>query len=169
MLGNLNKWMGTAASFVVEKAKASDVEALSQIHAQSFPKGWSDGDFETLLASKGYACLVARWKGRTDKPVAGFVLIRSTLDEAEVITLATRPEVRGRGIARQLMDEATRTLLGERVKRLFLEVDEANVPAVSLYRKLGFKQIGERQAYYAAKPGDGEKPSTALVMQLELG
>ncbi|WP_407818470.1 GNAT family N-acetyltransferase, partial [Staphylococcus aureus] len=48
---------------------------------------------------------------------------------------------------------------------MFLEVDNNNASALGLYRKLGFKTVAERKAYYTAK--DGTK-STALVMRRDL-
>jgi ribosomal protein S18 acetylase RimI-like enzyme len=34
-------------------------------------------------------------------------------------------------------------------EEMFLEVDETNLAAVSMYRRLDFVQVGERRAYYA--------------------
>ena len=46
------------------------------------------------------------------------------------------------------------------LKTLFLEVRESNMPAINLYQKYGFTQVGKRPKYYR----DGE---TALVMKKE--
>ena len=51
------------------------------------------------------------------------------------------------------------------VRSLFLEVAENNSPAVVLYSKFGFRQIGRRNAYYAASDG---MRLAALTMKLEL-
>jgi ribosomal-protein-alanine N-acetyltransferase len=64
------------------------------------------------------------------------------------------------------MDAVLRELYGQRAEALFLEVDEANAPAVALYRRLGFRQVGRREAYYSGP--DGTR-SGALVMRRDLG
>ena len=43
---------------------------------------------------------------------------------------------------------------------MFLEVDENNSPAIRLYRRAGFREVGRRPNYY---PGPGGKPAAALV------
>lgn len=60
------------------------------------------------------------------------------------------------------MQSATREAMMRGAETMFLEVDNANTSAVGLYRKLGFKTVAERKAYYTAR--DGSK-STALVMR----
>ncbi len=48
------------------------------------------------------------------------------------------------------------------IKKIFLEVRESNIPAISLYNGFGFKQVGMRKDYY-------EKPvENALLMLKEL-
>ena len=67
------------------------------------------------------------------------------------------------------MDAAIRGLQADRAQSLFLEVGEANQAAIALYGKLGFKTIGQREGYYPGRDHQGSKPSTALVMSLDLG
>lgn len=77
------------------------------------------------------------------------------------------------------MEHTIRELHRDRVDNLFLEVDATNQAAISLYKSLGFKQVGTRKAYYSGTPDGGEagaalKPdggidgSDALVMSLDL-
>ncbi|MDJ0613394.1 MAG: N-acetyltransferase [Rhizobiaceae bacterium] len=167
MLGGAFKGLRKPVSLVVEDAEEGDVSHLADIHREGFTQAWSDGELAKLIANDSYFCLVAREKGKSGKPPSAFVLVRTAADEAEVITIATRKSVRRKGAARQLLDAAVRKLQADRAISLFLEVDENNDPAISLYRKLGFKTVGERKGYYASQ--DREKPSTALVMQRDLG
>ncbi|MET0429646.1 MAG: ribosomal-protein-alanine acetyltransferase, partial [Microvirga sp.] len=48
---------------------------------------------------------------------------------------------------------------------VFLEVEEGNAPALALYRRLGFREVGRREGYYA-RP-DGTR-AAALTMSLDL-
>lgn len=152
----------------ISSAISEDVPQLSSIHGQSFSRGWSKNELGKLLDSNGTLCLVLREEGKIDEPPMGFLLCRQAGGEAEIITIATEPKNRSRGIARYLMDAAIRNLQSDRVQSLFLEVDEANTNAIGLYRSLGFFQAGQRKGYYAPT-GDGEEHSSnALVMQLDI-
>ena len=68
--------------------------------------------------------------------LAGFIMSRRAADEAEILSVA-----------------------------VFLEVDETNVPAIRLYRRAGFRDVGKRPNYYAVP---GAKPVAALVLRRDL-
>lgn len=146
-------------------AISEDIPQLATIHGASFSRGWSKNELAQMLGANGTLCLVLRQEGQIERPPMGFVLCRQAGDEAEIITIATEPKHRKRGIARFLMDEAIRNLHSDRVKSLFLEVDETNASAIGLYRSLGFVQAGERKGYYASDAE--EAPANALVMRLD--
>ncbi len=139
----------------------SEAEALAEIHAAAFGHAWSGEEFAALLADRGVFAVGLR-RGRR---LAGFVLVRVVADEAEILTIAVRKALRGRGYGRMLMDEALRRLHRAGASRCFLEVDRGNAAAVALYRSLGFAVAGERRNYYSGSaPGGG----TALVMRVQL-
>ena len=157
------------SDILVQKAEKRDISSLAEIHASSFKHAWSDGELEKMFSNENYLCMVAH-PPRTEKSKpSGFVFIRSVLDEAEIITIATDPNIRRKGVARKLLQETIRKLEFDRAQKLFLEVDEANKAAINLYKSLGFKTISERSGYYSDGENPKSKKSTALVMQLELG
>ena len=98
--------------------------------------------------------------------MAGFALIRIAADEAELLTIAVDPKWRGKGVGRALMDAAFADLMLSPARRMFLEVDEQNVPAIRLYKRLGFEAISTRKGYYPRPDGSA---ATALVMARDLG
>ena len=146
----------------------SDARALARLHASAFPLSggsWGASEFEGLLNQRnafGYRAIRAGAAGSPEP--RGFVLLREAASEAEVLTLAVHPSWQGKGIGRGLMNTAIRDLYGRRVEALFLEVDEGNVPAIALYKRLGFETVGRRNAYYEKL---GAK-ATALTMKLDL-
>ena len=137
------------------------------IHARSFAHPWSATEFETLLAGRDViaeaALVPARWFRRAS--LAGFVLSRTVLDEAEILTIAVAPKFRRRGLGSALLAAHLATLAAKGAKTLFLEVEAGNRAALALYDAFGFCQIGESKAYYRKPEG---KPAAALVLRRDL-
>ena len=67
-----------------------------------------------------------------------FVLFSLVADEAELLTLAVRPEQRRRGRAAALLSAALPLLSERGARSLFLEVAADNTPARALYEATGF-------------------------------
>ena len=157
-----------------------DAGSLSRLHALAFDApggGWGAGEFVSLLSQPGtfghravrpvaapvpmpfsIAPVVASVRAPADP--RGFVVVREVAGEAEVLTIAVHPAWQGRGVGRMLMDAALRDLYARRAEALFLEVDGGNAPALALYRRLGFREVGRRDAYYGR--------AAALTMRLDL-
>jgi ribosomal-protein-alanine N-acetyltransferase len=136
---------------------------LAQIHAGAFTRPWDATEFERSLAEKNiYAD--GLFLGRAAEP-AGFIISRRAADQAEILSVALAPEARGRGHSGALLDRHLQNLAQAGVRSVFLEVEEGNRPALALYRRRGFREIGRRQGYYA-RP-DGTRAS-ALTMQRRL-
>jgi ribosomal-protein-alanine N-acetyltransferase len=151
--------------YAVEPLRAEDSAALARIHREDFAPPWEEGDFEAMLGEDVMFGYKAVEVGKARSGAAGFVLARNISGEAEIITIAVARAHRRRGLGRLLMDAVLRELHGARAEALFLEVDEGNVAAVALYRKLGFHEVGKRSAYYRSAAG---VPSNALVMRRDL-
>ena len=95
---------------------------------------------------------------------AGFVLSRQALDEEELLLIAVRPEQRGRGLGRLILERYAERARQRGVRRIFLEM-RANNPAHALYRRCGFVPIGTRPRYYLAANGEA---IDAITFALEL-
>ncbi len=95
----------------------------------------------------------------------GFVLARVAADEAEILTIAVDPTVRGKGVGRALLAENLRQAARAGARAMFLEVDQDNAQALALYGRLGFVKVGERTGYYRRR--DGQR-ATAVVMRKAL-
>lgn len=154
---------GTAEPFI-ECMTADDTDCAAELHAICFPVAWNSEDFSSLLSQDTTFGFVARRTGgrRNDLP-DGLVLARLAAGEAEILTLAVAPARRRSGLGRQLMESVLRRLHAERAEALFLEVEENNRPALALYRRLGFRQVGQRPGYYNHFGGGG-----AIIMRLDV-
>ncbi len=131
----------------------SDAAHLAAVHATAFAAPWTKEEFADLLRQPGVFSIV--------EP-DGLILIRLVLDEAEILTLAVRPEARGAGLGGRLLGRGVALAAQGGAARLFLEVAESNTAARALYDRAGFKPIGRRRGYY-----DGGR-TDALVLGLDL-
>lgn len=84
----------------------------------------------------------------------GFIMSRPVLDEADILLLAVKKDWQGQGIGGRLMEKARLDWEGAGLSRIFLEVRSRNSPALALYQKAGFKEIGRRKDYYKDPPDD---------------
>lgn len=148
----------------IARGQTGDARTLARLHAAGFFRGWPASDFEAYLAdpltTPAYVAIDAR------RRVAGFIMLRLSGDESELLTIAVDPALRGKGLGRALLAAAFADLQMSPVKTMFLEVDETNQAAIGLYRSFGFGQIGVRKGYYPRPDGSA---ATALVMQAPIG
>ena len=160
----------TKQKFVILTASSSDHAVIADLHARSFPRGWTESEISKLALQPNVFMLVARAVGEPEGPILGFNIVRVADDEAEILSVAVDPKAgRNRGLGDSLMREAILRLRADRISKLLLEVDGANEPAIKLYKRLGFQIVGNRPGYYRSD-ADQEtvERSGALVMRLDL-
>jgi ribosomal-protein-alanine N-acetyltransferase len=80
--------------------------------------------------------------------VVGYVGSQTVIDESDMMNIAVHPDFRRRGIAEALVAELEAALRQRGSHALTLEVRDSNAPAIALYEKLGFAQVGLRKNYY---------------------
>jgi [ribosomal protein S18]-alanine N-acetyltransferase len=152
-------WHGGPAA--VEPATLRDARMLARLHAESFHRGWGEGEFESMLTERN--TLVHRL--RAGRRIIGFAVSRMAADEAEILSVAVAASHRGRGLSRNLLLTHLGYLAGHGVRTVFLEVEEHNQPARRLYERAGFGIAGRRERYY--QQPDGEHLD-ALLMRRDL-
>jgi ribosomal-protein-alanine N-acetyltransferase len=77
--------------------------------------------------------------------IVSFMIYRTLGDVFDLTVVATAPEFQRRGLMRRLFNHV---LAATPAERLWLEVHEANTPAVLFYESFGFKLQGRRLGYY---------------------
>jgi ribosomal-protein-alanine N-acetyltransferase len=92
------------------------------------------------------------------RSIVGYAGIWVMADEAHVTTIASHPEVRGRGVGELLLVALIHRSLEIGARWMTLEVRASNAVAQNLYRKYTFKEMGVRRRYYSDNGED------ALVM-----
>ncbi|WP_026369717.1 ribosomal protein S18-alanine N-acetyltransferase [Kallotenue papyrolyticum] len=91
-------------------------------------------------------------------PVVGYGGIWLSVDEAHITTIASAPEVRGRGVGELLLNGLIDLALECGASFMTLEVRVSNQVAQNLYLKYGFEARGVRRRYYTDNNED------ALIM-----
>ena len=112
---------------------------IAELHKLCFPhRPWDADDFRDLKKS---GCEIVASEN-------GFIVWRSVLDTAEIITIGVHPAARGDGIATAMLTLMEHETKKAGAKTIFLEVSAENAPAIALYKKCGFTQNGRRPKYY---------------------
>jgi len=133
-----------------------DLTELAAIHAAAFSDPWTARAIGELLASPGTFAFHAE---------GGFVLARIAGGEAEILTLAVRPDWRRHGTGGALVRAAAEQAVALGGRRIFLEVAVSNHAARALYTALGFGEVGRRKGYYAL---GAQKREDALILRSNL-
>lgn len=160
MIGFFSRLTGRAEPILAE-ASSSDAAAIATLHGESFRRGWSEQEIDGLLADRHVLTHRATAGGR----LTGFIMSRIAADEAEILSVAVAARQRGRGLAGRMLSLHLRRLAGLGVRTVFLEVDEHNAAAISLYDRAGFHEVSRRPNYYR---GTGDKAADALILRREL-
>jgi [ribosomal protein S18]-alanine N-acetyltransferase len=143
----------------------ADLDAVLAIEERAFPQPWSRSFFEKELAASQAACTVAVTGGDGRAPgatsIVGYTVCWRVLDEVHLLNVAVHPRHRGGAIGRRLVEAVLDGGRATGARVVYLEVRAGNVAARRLYRRLGFRDLGVRRAYY----GPGQD---AIVMELRL-
>lgn len=125
---------------------AAYLDIAASIHAAAFgTEAWNRRALAELLAMPGAQGRLAL--DEADNPV-GLSLSLFVVDTAELLTLAVIPDNRCCGIGGQLVREFLECANRSLATNAFLEVAEDNLPAISLYNRLGFRFESRRPDYY---------------------
>ena len=109
-----------------------------------FTMPWSRDGFEAALSMQGNVFIVYE---KNDE-ILGYCGYYGVLDEAEITNVAVHPDMRNRGIGRDMVSALLSKANKAGIKRVLLEVRESNDPAIHLYEELGFKKLGIRKDFY---------------------
>lgn len=145
-------------NLLIRRMTLDDWEQVVAIDQMSFPLPWPPHSFRYELTDNPAArCWVAESDGRVIAMLVGWLMA----DEFHVATIATHPEVRGRGVGKRLLLHALKSAREEGAARSFLEVRASNEIAQNLYRRFGYRVTGRRREYYKDNRED------AVLMTLE--
>ena len=128
----------------IEQMTSAHVSQIAELEKLCFSDPWSEKSIETELT-----CRLSLWFVALEgERVVGYVGSQTVIDESDMMNIAVHPDFRRKGIAEALIATLEEALREKGSLALTLEVRASNVPAISLYEKLGFVQAGIRKNYY---------------------
>lgn len=131
---------------------------ILEIEKKSFISPWSLPQFlHELTNPSSYM-----WGLIDEERVIGYICFWIVRDEIHIMNIAIHPDMRGKGMARLLLDKLIKLAINKNISSIWLEVRPSNRIAINLYERLGFKKVGIRKGYYSDTHED------AIIMALDL-
>ena len=144
---------------IITTMNQSHVPQIAALEALCFGSAaWSEMSISSELQNLWSYWLVSV----QGEQVVGYVGSQSSFEEADIMNVAVHPDYRRQGVAESLITRLGDDLNERGIHALLLEVRVSNTPAIALYEKLGFRQVGLRKNYYRNPKED------ALILRKEL-
>ena len=140
------------------KLTAHHAEAVFALQEIGLVSSWSLDNIKKTLENQYNASLGVLRDGR----LVSFCLSTAVIDELNILHFVTHKDYRRRGLGKFLLSELIKQAKDRGVVSSFLEVRKSNLPAIQLYKSLGYSEIDTRKDYYSNPPED------AVVMKLVL-
>jgi ribosomal-protein-alanine N-acetyltransferase len=120
------------------------LDTIVSIENRSFMRPWTRDMFLGSVKNSAvkFRILVE------SKTIAGYYIISVAADEIEVLNIAVDPDFRRKNFGRYMLLDIQKEAINKKSKFIFLETWRANIAATSLYKSLGFTEIGIRKKYY---------------------
>lgn len=142
---------------MIEPATLADLDAVLEIERHSFRSTWTRETFERELATDHARIDVVRDERGRVLAFHDYWLVTAS-GELHVLSLATHPDHRRRGLGGRLLAHAIDAARAIGATLATLEVRTGNAPAIALYERCGFRTVHVRARYYQDNDED------ALVM-----
>lgn len=143
---------------MIRRMIESDLDQVTALEQAIFSDPWSRADFAAEVAAEGHCYLVVEEEGQ----ILGYCGYWGVAGEAQIFNVAVRPESRGVGIGRKMMEALMAQGKEDGLTEFTLEVRISNEPAIRLYHGLGFEDVGIRRRFYQ-KPVEDALLMTARV------
>lgn len=142
---------------IIRPMTTDDTACVAAIERECFSDAWSENLIKGELENSNAVVYVAEVDGKT----VGYINFYNIVGEGSINRVAVLPEFRGKSVAAALMKRMIAYAVENKLLFVTLEVRKSNVPAISLYKKFGFKDVGLRKNFYNAPVED------AVLMTLD--
>ena len=139
--------MKSTALITIKSMDVIDLEVIKDTLFTDFDDFWNYNIFKQELENENSKYIIAK----SGEETVGFAGIWICIDEAHITNIVTKKCYRENGIATKLLDSLISLSQKLGLTSITLEVNENNLPAISLYKKFEFNQVGLRTKYYNNK------------------
>lgn len=136
--------MGETTQLILRAMTPEDADAVAAIEEKSFAMPWTRDDFWREAQNELATYIVGELYGRIVAYAGAWV----SFNQAEVMSIAVEPELRGQGVGTILFGELIKTVKVRGATAITLEVRTSNTAAIKLYESFGLKSVGRRKGYY---------------------
>ena len=125
-------------------AELEDINEIYNIEKKVFNDYWSLDLIKSEIIEEKYSRVTVL---ELKKKIIGYIFQRKIYDENHIINLAIDIPYQHRGYGKFLLMKILEKDSND--TNVFLEVKEANLPAVKLYIDLGFEEVDRKEGYYS--------------------
>ena len=134
-----------------------DLSLIKDILIDDFDDFWTYDVLQEELNNPNSEYFVAKLENN----ILGFAGIWKAVDDVHITDIVVKKSNRQTGIGSKLLEKLIQTAKSQNFNSITLGVNEHNQPAINLYLKYGFKNVGFRKKYYNNK-------DNAIIMTKEL-
>ena len=131
-------------NLLISKMEYND---LDNLNISEFDNFWNLDILKDELKSSNSKFIVAK----LENEIVGFAGAKFIIDEADIMNIAVKSSYRKQGIASLLLKNLIDICKNNNINSINLEVNERNFPAINLYKKYEFLEVGRRKKYYDKK------------------
>lgn len=144
-------------NIIIEKMTKEHLKQIKDILQEQFDEFWNANVLNEELENPLSDYIVAIENGE----VVGYAGIWQPIDEGHITNIVTKKDKRGNHIGTRMLEEIINLARTKNLKSVTLEVNEHNKPAINLYKKYNFIEMGKRTRYY-------NNTDDAIIMTLEI-
>ena len=147
----------------------SDMRAVMSLEAISHSHPWTQGNFlDSLTAGHWAYCIRPEMRANAElapnlPALWGYCILYPAVDELHLLNITIDPVLRRQGIGSRVMQAIEGIALEQKISRIILEVRPSNIPAVTVYERMGYAIIGVRRAYYPADAVTGQREDAGVM------
>ncbi len=142
----------------IEKMTLEHLKQIEENIEEEFDKFWNKEVLKSELDNPASSYIVALDE---NKNVVGYAGIWQPLEEAHITNIVTKKDKRQNKIGTKMIEKLIDMAKDRKLSDITLEVNINNLPAINLYKKYQFKEVGLRKKYY-------NNIDDAIIMTLEL-
>ena len=131
-------------------AQNCDLDGILEMEKEYFADSWSENSVKLQIENQKVIAI------KFAENLLGYCIFMIAADEGEILRIATRKDVRKSGLGKKLLTSVICEMKKSCVNEVFLEVRAGNESAITLYKSVGFNEIGIRKGYYKDNTEDAK-------------